>query len=157
LVLPQECVGLPTSFFIEFTPMFNDLTTTDHACITPRRIDSASALPGSAVEWHLIVGRGRHFMGRSTRVGHGRGRRQAAACPSCRRRRSQSTPRCRGGDRSPELCDRHLEWSGRAHTWGPDSQAAARSGGQPGDDEVGRTAGRRAVGHTRGGQTAGQR
>jgi hypothetical protein len=44
-------------FFIEFTPMFNDLTATDHACITPRRIDLASALPGSAVGRHLTAGR----------------------------------------------------------------------------------------------------
>jgi hypothetical protein len=37
--------------------MFNDLTATDHACITPRRIDLASALPGSAVGRHLTAGR----------------------------------------------------------------------------------------------------
>jgi hypothetical protein len=75
------------------------LTTSqqDHACITPRRIDSASALLGSAVERHLTARRGRHFMGRSIGVGHGRGWRWAAVGPSCRRRWSRRRHRCRGG------------------------------------------------------------
>jgi hypothetical protein len=42
-------------------------------------------------------------------------------------------------------------------TQGPNGRAAVRSGGQPGDGKVGRTAGRRAVGHTHGGRIAGQR
>jgi hypothetical protein len=96
--------------------MFNDLTTTDHACITPQRIDSASALPGSRVERHLTAQRDRHFMGRSTGIGHGRDRRRAAAghgcrrCWSRRRHRSQSTPSCRGGGQRPGLCDWRQGW-----------------------------------------------
>jgi hypothetical protein len=121
--------------------MFNDLTTTDNACITPRRIDSASALPGSAVERHLTAGRGQHFMGRSTRVGHGRGQRRAAAGPSCRRRWSRRRHRCRGGGAGhrahlgvgaaaggPSCVTGVGAGSSQAHTWGPDSRAAVRSG-----------------------------
>jgi hypothetical protein len=145
--------------------MFNNLTATDHACITPRRIDSASTLPGSTVERHLTAGRGRHFMGRSTGVGHGRGRRRAAAGPSCRRRCSRRRHRCRGGGAGHRArpgveaaggvlgCATGVGvGSGRAHTWGPDSRAVVRSGathggltarlgGRPCGGEVGRTAG----------------
>jgi hypothetical protein len=61
-----------------------------------------------------------------------------------RRRRSQSTPKCRGGSQRPELCDRHWGWERtgthvgagqpgdgevRRDAWGPDGRAAVRSGG----------------------------
>jgi hypothetical protein len=51
----------PSAYFFieshhEFTPMFNDLTAADHAYITPRRIDSASALSRSMVRRHLMQG-----------------------------------------------------------------------------------------------------
>jgi hypothetical protein len=76
-------------------------------------------------------------MGRSTGVGHGRGRRQEAAGPDYRRRWS-----------------RRMDGVGR-DAWGANCRAAARSGGQPGGGEVGRMAGRRAVGHTHGAEQPG--
>jgi hypothetical protein len=77
--------------------------------------------------------------------------------PVLRRRQcSQSTPRCQGGGRRPELCDRHWGWeqSGthvgagqpgggevRRDARGPNGTAAVRSGGQPGSGEVRRMTG----------------
>jgi hypothetical protein len=136
------------------------LTTSqqDHACITPRRIDSASALLGSAVERHLTARRGRHFMGRSIGVGHGRGWRWAAVGPSCRRRWSRRRHRCRGGGAGRRA---HpgvgaaagvpaVARSGMTHG-GPTIERAERSGVTHGarwqsGSEVRRTAGRRGVG-----------
>jgi hypothetical protein len=68
----------PSAYFFieshhEFTPMFNDLTAADHAYITPRRIDSASALSRSVVGRHLMVGRGRRFTERSAGIEQGKG------------------------------------------------------------------------------------
>jgi hypothetical protein len=62
--------------------MFNDLTATDHACITPRRIDLASALPGSAVGRHLMAGRAGALQGGAPELstgGAGVGRLQVLA------------------------------------------------------------------------------
>jgi hypothetical protein len=79
------------------------------------------------------------------------------ALVSGRRRRSQSTPRCRGSSQRPKLCDWRWGWERssthvgagqpgggevRRDTGGPDGRVAARSGGQPGGGEVGRMTGR---------------
>jgi hypothetical protein len=54
------------------------------------------------------------------------------ALVSGRRRRSQSTPRCRGSSRRPKLCDWH---------WGWERSSTHVGAGQPGGGEVRRDTG----------------